>query len=259
MSYVRFLSTVTRISDSDHHSALALVSEAAATRGAAPFEHNTIENLLRMIPADRAGYFEYGGNGDGTSSSFFVDAPPGGCDPSEWDAETVQSTISSWPLRDDAGPNDRPPLKMSDFLTHFRLRRNPWYSEVMRPNGIEHELKFWLAGPEASVRGFFLVRGPRTRDFDERDRALLQLLRPHMTDIRARWERRRRLPLLTPRETEVLEYVALGLTNKEIATRLVVSRTTVRTHLENIFGKLDLHSRAQLAVWAAEHGLAGDR
>jgi ATP/maltotriose-dependent transcriptional regulator MalT len=41
----------------------------------------------------------------------------------------------------------------------------------------------------------------------------------------------------------VLGLVALGLTNGEIASRLVVSRTTVRTHLENIFGKLDVHTR----------------
>ena len=41
----------------------------------------------------------------------------------------------------------------------------------------------------------------------------------------------------------MLGLVALGLTNGEIAARLVVSRTTVRTHLENIFGKLDVHTR----------------
>jgi ATP/maltotriose-dependent transcriptional regulator MalT len=41
----------------------------------------------------------------------------------------------------------------------------------------------------------------------------------------------------------VLELVALGLTNGQIAARLVVSRTTVRTHLENVFAKLGVHTR----------------
>ena len=70
------------------------------------------------------------------------------------------------------------------------------------------------------------------------------LLQPHLLTIRERWERRRRpLSLLTDREAEVLALVALGLTNGEIAVRLVLARTTVRTHLENIFGKLDVHTR----------------
>jgi LuxR family maltose regulon positive regulatory protein len=41
----------------------------------------------------------------------------------------------------------------------------------------------------------------------------------------------------------VVELVAQGLTNKEIASRLFVSPTTVRTHLENVFAKLDVHTR----------------
>jgi ATP/maltotriose-dependent transcriptional regulator MalT len=59
--------------------------------------------------------------------------------------------------------------------------------------------------------------------------------------MRQAWvPRRQRLPLLTRREWKYLMFVALGLTNKEIAARLVVSRTTVRTHLENILAKLNV-------------------
>ena len=46
------------------------------------------------------------------------------------------------------------------------MRRNPWYCEVMRPSGKEHELKVWLSAPAETVRGFFLVRGRSDRDFD---------------------------------------------------------------------------------------------
>jgi non-specific serine/threonine protein kinase len=60
---------------------------------------------------------------------------------------------------------------------------------------------------------------------------------------------------LTRREREVAALVARGRTDRQIAEMLVITEGTVGVHLTNIFSKLDLHSRAQLAVWAAEHGL----
>jgi non-specific serine/threonine protein kinase len=60
---------------------------------------------------------------------------------------------------------------------------------------------------------------------------------------------------LTRREREVITLIARGLGNREIAQALVITPRTVDTHVMNIFAKLDLHSRAQAAVWASEHGL----
>jgi non-specific serine/threonine protein kinase len=61
---------------------------------------------------------------------------------------------------------------------------------------------------------------------------------------------------LTAREIEVLRLVAAGLTNAQIAEKLVVSPTTVNAHLRNIYRKLDLTSRAAAVRFAVEHGLA---
>ena len=61
--------------------------------------------------------------------------------------------------------------------------------------------------------------------------------------------------VLTPREHEVAILLARGLTNKRIAAELIVSPATVRSHVEHILAKLDLRSRAQIAVWATQHGL----
>ena len=61
---------------------------------------------------------------------------------------------------------------------------------------------------------------------------------------------------LTAREREVAHQVALGKSNGEIATALIVTKRTVETHLNNILYKLNLTSRAQLVVWAIEKGLA---
>ena len=60
---------------------------------------------------------------------------------------------------------------------------------------------------------------------------------------------------LTPREREVLTYIAEGYTNREIAEALVISVKTVDRHRENIMQKLNLHSRVELVKYAIEKGL----
>jgi DNA-binding NarL/FixJ family response regulator len=62
--------------------------------------------------------------------------------------------------------------------------------------------------------------------------------------------------LLTRREVEVLQQVASGLPNREIAERLYISEKTVARHLTNIFTKLDVESRTQAAAWAFRQGIA---
>ncbi|MEV7429078.1 MULTISPECIES: response regulator transcription factor [unclassified Nocardioides] len=63
------------------------------------------------------------------------------------------------------------------------------------------------------------------------------------------------LDALTVRETEVLQLVGNGLSNEEIATRLVLSESTVKTHVKRVMSKLGLASRAQGVVVAYESGL----
>lgn len=60
---------------------------------------------------------------------------------------------------------------------------------------------------------------------------------------------------LTARQREVVALVARGLTNDQIAQALVISPATARAHLEHVLDRLDLHSRAQVAAWAAQQGL----
>lgn len=62
---------------------------------------------------------------------------------------------------------------------------------------------------------------------------------------------------LTGRERDVLRRIAEGLTDKQIAARLLVAPGTVRIHLRSVYRKLGIHNRAQAAVYAAANGLDG--
>ena len=71
-----------------------------------------------------------------------------------------------------------------------------------------------------------------------------------------RVQRRREGPAgLTPREVEVLRLLAQGLSNKEIAVRLVISPKTAGNHIEHIYAKIDASSRATASLFAMQHGL----
>lgn len=68
----------------------------------------------------------------------------------------------------------------------------------------------------------------------------------------------RPLDNLTDREKEVLTLLAQGLTNKDIAQTLILSVRTVEAHLRNIYGKLQVASRTEAAIWAVNHGFVSE-
>ncbi len=84
---------------------------------------------------------------------------------------------------------------------------------------------------------------------------LIDLLRLAGQSREEEREARASIEQITPREREVLQALAEGLSNKEIAAKLHVSVDTERTHMMNILNKLNVHSRLQALLFAARHGI----
>jgi DNA-binding CsgD family transcriptional regulator len=155
--------------------------------------------------------------------------------------------VSAYRLRN---PYDLRPLRLSDFTTANGYRRLEVYDVLTRPFGFAWVASVGYRGP----RGLHeIVCARRRPDFDDRELTLLELAATVLS-LAARNPAPavpRGLPL-TAREAEVLERVALGLSNLEIAQALSVAPGTIKKHLDNIFAKLHVRNRVEAArAWHA--------
>ena len=158
---------------------------------------------------------------------------------------------------------------ISDFLRPRDLHRTALYADLLAPLGIEDQLSTTLpTAPDRDVIGVALNRG--RQGFADPDRALLDLLRPHILNahrnalrysaaVTATGSDPERaasaavaLERLTARQREVLALVSHGQTNQQIALELGISLGTTKKHIEHILDRLHVHTR----VAAASHYLA---
>jgi ATP/maltotriose-dependent transcriptional regulator MalT len=125
------------------------------------------------------------------------------------------------------------------------------YGEFFRPSAIGHQLTLGLCGPPRLL-GIWLNR---TRpDFSDDELLLAELLRPRLQAAEAAVKRGAARATLTGREREVLDLGATGATNVAVAEALVVSPSTIKKHLDNIYAKLGVGSRAAAADRARSDG-----
>ena len=220
-----------------------IVHEGAVATGTELFPSRILARLGALVPTDALlGYQE-------------VDVSAGACallDRIEIFGRSVPPSVHEAskrygrqnPLRDPSRFRERRVLKLSDFFTNRQRRPVAFYRDVWRPLGVHDCLRVWLPAPAERARVVFLERSGR--DFTERDRAVLETLRPHLIRIRANAAFRRQVGGalgLTDREAEVLGWVSHGKTSAEIANIFFVSPETVRKHVENAFEKLGVGKR----------------
>jgi DNA-binding CsgD family transcriptional regulator len=116
------------------------------------------------------------------------------------------------------------------------------YVELFKPGGNEHLLLLRI--PDGPGRTFRVIcwRGPG-KAFTERDKTDLFLLKPHIEAAYRRGRHLRAVSALTARQRQLLELVAQGFTNYQIARRLGVAEGTIRAHLYQIYSRLGVSSR----------------
>jgi DNA-binding CsgD family transcriptional regulator len=172
-------------------------------------------------------------------------------------------TVGPCPIADYRGrTGDLSTVRMSDVIGRVRWHEHPVYREYFKPYDIESVVDLGLGTGRDWYRSVVLMRERDDSDYSERDRAVMESLRPHLRAREARAAMRQALagaplaltrrsgvaePQLTARELEIVSLVAEGKTNPEIAAMLWVTPATVKKHLENIYVKLGVGSRAAAA------------
>lgn len=341
----------TLLSRSDLSSALDFVREAGEVSGSDAFRQHVLSGLPRLVHSTMTSYNDISPDGD---PLLLIDPPD------VWSDALARDFIRLVPqhplIAHYTRTHDERTLKISDLMDRRAFRRTELYRDVYGPMGVEYQMAVTLPGPPGSVIGIALNRD--RRDFAERDRQMLDLLRPHLARLRrdaalrdaerllsslvdrtlldhgraaiavergavvafasagarellatylpvperpselpeavAAWRRRERNRGLEPshdlvvdgpagrlvahlltspeaaghdvilleergvarerralmalglssRQAEVLELVALGRTNAQVASDLHLSARTVQKHLENIYDRLGVRSRA---------------
>lgn len=261
------MTTPVRASDRDFHILASIVSEerpdVPENDGLPP---SLLADLMRVIRCEAVGFAGFDSQRRHTwflqSTSWLVPTIP---DPGTAVVTTVDPVHWQhyWGCQPCSYPDRTGDLRsvvgIGDFYSARQWRNVGTRCGICRPMRFEHDLMLTLPAigdpaPGRSLRLIFF-RGPGL-DFSERDRALLTLLRPHVYQSALDAERiRHPVPRLTSRQVELVHLLAAGHTNAQIARRLGISEGTVRTHLKNIYQRLNVSSRTA----AVTHALSSVR
>jgi DNA-binding CsgD family transcriptional regulator len=144
------------------------------------------------------------------------------------------------------GTGDGRPAQISDFLSQARFHELDLYQDFFRTIPVEHQIAVTVAEPDSTVVAIALNRA--RHDFTESDRDVLAIVRSPLASalrrIRLREASTEATAGLTAREGQIMNLVGTGHTNVAIARVLGTSPRTIAKHLEHIYGKLNVTSRA---------------
>ncbi len=241
-----------KLTTTDLRGVLAVLYDLGSLASAEPFPLPVLNRLGTLVGAHTTGYGEFSiaQGGRSYSVNYLV---KNRTEPA-WLAETAERWWHQDPITCRVHSRAVEPTAVSDRVSRLALHRLEFFQHVHRPFGTADYVRLYLPAPDATSRFFFFEQ--EHWGLRQRERDLLGLLRPHLTLWRSRWSAPASPAVfeLTAREREVLQAVARGATNREIAEQLWMSPHTVRTHLQHVFEKLDVHTRTEAAALLGSTG-----
>lgn len=249
-----------RLANADLEALLAFVADTAALAPTQPYPVELLSRVQELVRCEDISYQDC----DLLQRRFVayadLDGPAadGEDDPAYWAAgpcPVSEHRVST---------GDLSVITITDLVDRRSYHALPIYTDYFRPGGVEHLIDLGLPAMPHRHRALVLFRETGARDFSDRDRAVLEALRPHLLQHEAMAALRRQLaealarpagepdPVhtagLTAREREIVGLVAEGKTNAQIAAQLWVSPSTVKKHLENVYAKLGVGRRTAAAT-----------
>jgi DNA-binding CsgD family transcriptional regulator len=181
-----------RLRHADLDRLVRLSAELANEDDADVFPLRLLESLCELVGSDHATYCELDRPRRRTLAISGV-SDAGGTDDRPDDEEAFWRLRHQHPVCSHQDrTSDFSPRKLSDFVSVRELRRLEIYSEIFRPADVEHELSVGLPAPLTHTKVFLFDKGPSRNDFGERERTILELLRPHLARRYEQVETRRR-------------------------------------------------------------------
>ena len=158
--------------------------------------------------------------------------------------------------------NCREAVRVTNVIPQGELMRTELFNDFLRRDGLHWGMNVYAWAGDSNIGDLRIWRGKHREDFSDHDLAMAEFIRPAFTAALARASAEAGmskpfgpqaklisedvLKNLTARERDVVGLVVEGLLDKEIAFRLGISYTTVRTHIDRSFHKLGVGSRSKL-------------
>jgi DNA-binding CsgD family transcriptional regulator len=231
---------------------LDVLYELGSRPSSDPFPLPMLNRLGALVGAEDTSYGEFSlwDHGRTYSTDHSVDSRTR----PEWLSVNMRHLWQQDPISCHLNAGATKPLAISDRVTRRAFQRLEIFQDVYRPSDTADCFRLYLPSPKGKSRFFLFEHGQW--GLRPRGRELLELLRPHLVRHRQQWRPSSSgLTCLTVREREILEALANGDKNAQIASQLCISPHTVRTHLEHIFEKLNAKTRTEaVARLFAERG-----
>lgn len=149
-----------------------------------------------------------------------------------------------------------PAIRVSEYMFEEKLEDTEYYNLIWRPKRIRYSLLVGIGHKGRELGSINLYRTEEKTDFSDKDLEIVNILKAHLNirlyrelepyRISASESSLKAVYGLTDRETEIVELWSRGLTDNEISDRLAISKNTLKKHISNVFGKLEISSRVEL-------------